>query len=92
MACLPIPTLPIPTLPAGIGISFTLPPITFDPALCCKILPFPLSTPPIPIALGVAIPPAINAAIASAISSVQQYLDQLVIHCPREGGLAGMLI
>ena len=83
MACQPLRLPILPTLPGSITIAPTLPSATFDPALCCKILPFPLGTPapPIPPLL---LNPAVNAAIASVLKSVQDYVDLLPVTCPKE--------
>lgn len=83
MSCLPIPDVPIPTLPVPLTIEATLPPFDFDPELCCKILPFPLGVPP--IGLGATLlNPAVNVAIASAVKSIQDYIDKLPHDCPKE--------
>lgn len=84
MSCLAAPAPPIPTLPTGFGFGATTPSISFDPTLCCKILPFPIAIPPIPLAVGVQIPAAILAAIAEAEAVLLAYIDQLSVDCPLE--------
>jgi len=84
LACLKAPALPIPTLPSGFGFGAVTPPINFSPLLCCKVLPFPIAIPPIPLAVGVQVPPAILAAVAQATAVLLAYIDQLQINCPLE--------
>lgn len=83
MSCLPIPDIPIPTLPAPLTIAPSFPVVSFDPNLCCKVLQFPLSTPPIGI-VGTLLNPAVNTVIATAIKSVQDFIDLLPHDCPKE--------
>jgi len=83
MACIPIPDVPLPTLPDGITIAPTLPSQDFDPALCCKVLNLPVSTPPIGIP-PVLLNPGVNAILKNAIKGVQSYIDQLPHDCPKE--------
>jgi len=83
MACIPIPDVPLPTLPGGLTIAPSIPSQSFDPALCCKLLNMPAVTPPVGI-VGTLLNPAVNAAIATAIKSVQTYLDALPHDCPKE--------
>ncbi|HEY3254604.1 MAG TPA: hypothetical protein VGJ91_11670, partial [Polyangiaceae bacterium] len=83
MACVPIPDVPLPTLPDGITIAPTFPAESFDPSLCCKILKIPITTPPIAIPPAI-LNPGVNAAIATAIKGVQDYIDKLQHDCPKE--------
>ena len=85
MACLKVPVPVLPTLPSGFGFGITLPGLTFDPTLCCKILPFPIPIPPIPLGQGIPIPPAVLAAIAAAETALLAYIDLLQVDCPFEG-------
>jgi hypothetical protein len=83
MACIPLPDVALPTLPSPLTLTPPDPGISFDPELCCKLLPFPVATPPI------SLPPAvINGAtlaiLTNALSAVQTYLDALPLDCPRE--------
>lgn len=82
MACIPAPVPPSPTLPSGITIAPPLPGGSFESAWCCKVFAVPLNPPPIP--LGVALNPAIQAAITTALKGIQDYLDALPLSCPRE--------
>jgi hypothetical protein len=83
MACIPIPDAPLPTLPDGITIAPTFPSQSFNPALCCKVLDFPLTTPPVAIPPAL-LNPAVSAVIATTIKGVQDYVDQLPHDCPKE--------
>lgn len=83
MACVPIPDIPVPTLPAGISLTPTLPSFDFDENLCCKILQLELKPPPIPIP-PLLLNPGVNAAIASTVKGVQDYIDRLPHDCPKE--------
>lgn len=82
--CLDIPILPVPPpLPLGLTIAPTFPVFSFNPALCCRILPFPLVTPPIPL------PPfVLNAGVilvlTNAMQAIQNFLDSLPLDCPFE--------
>jgi len=84
MTCLKVALPPAPTLGGGLSIEPpALPSVNFQDELCCKLLQF--STPPVPIPL----PPAalnagVSAAINSALSAVQAYLDALPTDCPLE--------
>lgn len=82
MACTPVPSVPLPSLPPGISIGVSIPSPSFDAALCCKLLGFSPSVPP--IGLGVPLNPAIQVAIAGALQGLQNYFSQLAIRCPRE--------
>jgi len=83
MSCVPIPDVPLPTLPVPLTIAPTFPTESFDPELCCKILAFPLTTPPIPLPSGV-FNPALCALIANTLKTVQDYLDRIPHDCPKE--------
>ncbi len=84
MPCTPLPAVELPELPAGISLTPPAPPgIEFDPELCCKLLPFPLATPPIVFPPGT-INSAVLAALNAALQSVQDYLDAIPFRCPRE--------
>lgn len=83
MSCLGLPPPAVPTLPGGLTLGAALPSFTFDPALCCKILPFPVSTPPLPLPPLVFNPAAI-AAINAALASFASYFDALSLSCPLE--------
>lgn len=84
MACIPAPTLPIIGLPFPLTISPPgLPPINLAAEICCKNIAFAI--PPIPIPLPpLVLNPGVNAGIATALKSVQTFLDQFQISCPRE--------
>jgi hypothetical protein len=84
MPCLKAPTISLPALPSGFGFGLELPGASFDPKLCCKLLPFPIVTPPLPLTVGVPIPPAVVAAIATARATLLAYIDQLQVDCPME--------
>lgn len=82
MACLEVELPAAPTLPGGLTLEPPIPPFDFDLRVCCKLLQFSLS--PAPLALGVALNPAIQAAILEALQQVQDFLDGLPLDCPRE--------
>lgn len=82
MSCLKVPVPPLPTLPTGFGFGVTLPPFNFNPLLCCKILPFPISIPPLPLSVGISIPAPILAAVAEAETVLLAFIDQLEVDCP----------
>ena len=82
MKCTLLPSIPLPTLPGGISLGAALPSQDFGAELCCKILVFNVSTPP--INLGVTLDPASLAALRTIINGVQDYIDQLPLRCPRE--------
>jgi len=84
LSCLAAPSIPLPTLPSGFGFGATTPPIDFAPEICCKILPFPIAIPPIPLGVGIPIPAAVLAAIAEAETVLLAYIDKLQIDCPLE--------
>lgn len=83
MACVPLPKVEAPTLPSPLTIHPSVPELSFDPALCCKVLPFPLATPPIPLPAGV-LNPAVFVIINQAMSKVTTYLNSFEIPCPKE--------
>lgn len=82
--CLKAPIPTIPTLPDGFGFGAVTPAVKLDLTLCCKIPPFPYAIPPIPLGVGVQIPPPILVAIAKAKATLLAYVDKLQINCPRE--------
>ena len=82
MACIDLPIPTIPTLPSPLSIGITLPPFAFNLNLCCKILPFSLAIPPIPLGISLNLP--IIAMINEQIAIVQAFLDQLAIPCPKD--------
>ncbi len=83
MACVPLPAPPaLPSL-GPLSLTPTLPSLGFDPTLCCKLLPFPVATPPIPFPAGV-YNPAVAVALAAALDTVRAYLDALPTGCPKE--------
>jgi hypothetical protein len=84
MPCTPLPTLALPTLPAPLTLTPPAPPsIDFDPSLCCKLLPFPVTTPPVPLPVGV-LNPAVVAVLTQQMAAAQSFLDSLSFSCPRE--------
>lgn len=83
MACLPLETPPFPELPFPLTLGAAIPSFDFDPALCCKLLPFPVSVPPVPLPPGT-INPAIMAIIQANLQSMGAYFDALPFKCPRE--------
>jgi hypothetical protein len=84
MACIPLPPAPaLPTLPGGISLQPTLPSASFDPALCCKRLPFPVRTPNVslpPFVLNVGSLTALNAIFDQA----QDWIEAQAVPCPKE--------
>lgn len=82
MACLELPATPFPTLPGGLTLGAAMPGTVLDPALCCKLLPFPVVVPP--VALGVSLSPVIVAALNTALTALNAYMDALPIKCPIE--------
>lgn len=83
MACVPLPKVEVPKLPAPLTIEPTVPEFSFAPALCCKVLPFPLATPPIPLPPGT-INPAVIAIVNNATAQITKFLNSLTIPCPKE--------
>lgn len=83
LPCIKLPTLPVPQLPSPFTIGITIPPFQFDPGLCCKVLPFDLKTPPIPLSPGV-LNPAVVAVINQALTQMATYFDQFQFSCPIE--------
>jgi len=83
MACVPLPKVEAPKLPAPLTITPSVPEFSFDPALCCKVLPFPLATPPVPLPPGT-LNPAVVAIVTNAMSQVTKFLNSLSIPCPKE--------
>ena len=83
MACTPLPDIPLPSLPGGITLTPPDPGVSFDPALCCKLLPFPVATPPIALPVGT-LSPAVIATLLETLQGIQDYLDGLPLRCPRE--------
>jgi hypothetical protein len=83
MACIPIPAVPLPELPFPLTFGVTTPPFDFDPALCCKLLPFPIALPPIPLPLGT-LNPAVVGVIMANLQAMNDFVDALPLKCPRE--------
>ena len=83
MSCLGITPPAPPTLPGGLTLGAAVPSISFDPTLCCKILPFPVNTPPLPLP-PLVFNPAVIAAINLAMSQLVTYFDALSVSCPLE--------
>jgi len=78
---------PVPPLPFPLTIAPTFPVVSFDAALCCKILPFPLVTPPFPLPPGTLNPAVVQAIVLSltnAMQAIQNYIDALPLDCPFE--------
>ena len=74
----------MPSLPGGITLTPPAPPATeFDADLCCKLLPFAVQPPPLPLPPGV-VNAGTAAIIKTTLASVQAYLDALPVSCPRE--------
>lgn len=83
MACLPLPTVPFPELPFPLTLGAAIPSFEFDPNLCCKLLPFPVVIPPIPLPVGV-LNPGVVALVQANLQSMTAYFDALPFKCPRE--------
>ena len=86
MACIALPLPTLPTLSLGLTLGLDIPQFSFDPILCCKILPFPLVTPPIPLPTFV-FNPAVIATINTYIAAINAYHDALSFDCPLEGSI-----
>lgn len=84
MPCLELPIPTLPTLGGGFTLGASLPSFSFDPQLCCKILPFPVVTPPIAIALPVGVMAGAIASLNLAITAVNAFHDGFVFNCPLE--------
>lgn len=86
MPCTLQPSLPpLPTLPSPFTLGVTLPVISFDPTLCCKLLPAPVTIPhpPLPpLIFNSALAVAINAGLAVIVAYTRALA--LRIECPRE--------
>jgi hypothetical protein len=84
MPCLPIPELPFPELPGQLSITPPIPtPPDFDPKLCCKLLPFQIKAPPLPIP-PLVLNPAALAVLRTAQTAIRTYRDAIPLKCPRE--------
>jgi hypothetical protein len=83
MACIDMPHPALPTLPGGIGVGFTLPGVSFDPKLCCKVVQYSLVLPPVPF--GIPLNPGFIATINTTIGQVNDFFAQLAVGCPKEG-------
>jgi hypothetical protein len=83
MACVPIPPLPLIELPPGITLGASVPTLSFDETLCCKIASFSFATPPIPLP-PLVLQPAIIATINTALAALAAYHASLPFDCPLE--------
>ena len=83
MPCLKLPALPAPQLPAPLSLSLSLPSLSFDLELCCKLPPVPIQIPPIPLP-PLVLNPAIIATLNAFITQVVQYVNSLSVPCPIE--------
>ncbi len=83
MACIPLPAAPAIELPFPLTLGAAIPSYEFDPKLCCKILPFPLVTPPIPLPVGT-LNPGVVAIVQANLELLTAYFDKLAFKCPRE--------
>lgn len=85
LPCTQVPAPPAPQLPSPftIGVGASLPTFNFDPALCCKVLPFEPKPPPIPIPPGV-LNPAVVAVINQALAAMATFFDGASFGCPLE--------
>ena len=83
MACVPLPKVEVPKLPAPLSIAPSVPTLSFDAALCCKVLPFPLATPAIPLP-PLLVNPALIAIVNQTMSKVTAFINSLSIPCPKE--------
>lgn len=81
MPCVSLPAPPVPSLPGGITVAAALPPFSGNIEACCKLVDFPVSTPP------VALPPGTIAALAPLnviLDGVRNYFKALGVPCPKE--------
>lgn len=83
MPCVELPKLPVPQLPSPFTIAIALPTASFDFSLCCKLLPFAIATPPIPIP-PIVLNPAVIAALNAGVATVIGYINSLAVPCPLE--------
>lgn len=83
MPCLKLPTVTAPTLPAPLSLALSLPSVSFDLNLCCKLPPVPIPLPPIPLP-AVVLNPAIIATLNAFIGQVVTYINSLSVPCPIE--------
>lgn len=84
MACKELPLAELPSLPTGLTLGADLASITFDPTLCCKLLPFPVISPPASFLVGIATDPAVVAILKAKLALVTAYFDSKPTRCPRE--------
>lgn len=81
MPCASLPTPTPPALPPGITLAFPLPAFSGDLTLCCKLVDFPVASPPLPL------PPAVISALGplnAALDQVMAYFSALALPCPKE--------
>ena len=83
MPCIAIPTVTAPTLPEPLSIALSLPSVSFDLQLCCKLPPVPIPLPPVPIP-GLILNSAVIATLNTFIGQVTQYINSLSVPCPIE--------
>lgn len=83
MPCLELPIPTLPTLGGGFTLGAAIPSFSFDAQLCCKILPFPIVTPPIPLG-SLVFNPAVIATLNAAIATFNSYHDAAIFGCPLE--------
>ena len=82
MACVSVQLPAVPSLPDPFTFGVDPPSFSGDLAVCCKILAFSITPPP--IALGAPLLAPINAAIEAFVAGVEAYIDALPLECPKE--------
>lgn len=83
MPCLKLPAVTAPTLPAPLSLALSLPSVSFNIDLCCKLPPIPTPIPPIPIP-PLILNPAIIAALNAFITQVVEFINAQSVPCPIE--------
>lgn len=83
MPCISVAPPAPPVLPSPFTLGAELPPFSLDPALCCKVLPYPVATPPIPLPPGV-LNPTFVSALNAGMAQVLGVLRAVTVRCPRE--------
>lgn len=82
--CIQAPTISGPALGGGLSLEPpTVPGFSGELGLCCKTVPYSTPTPPLPFPSGV-FNPGVAAALATAITFVNTFLDGIVPDCPLE--------
>ena len=83
MPCLKGPTITVPKLPAPLSFGVSIPGLSFDLNLCCKLPPISRPIPPIPLP-PIVLNPAVIAILNAQIAIVVAFINSLSVVCPLE--------